>query len=170
MENGCLEKNFIFVPHPWPLPVNTSLSLVLSAFLPSLAPAPSPCEQKLARNLLSLPTVCPIFLDLSFFIVGRSMFLLANGHHNLSVTTRTSNCWVELERDFWWKNVKRAYLRLSLFFPRSVSDSLVVQFRLKKATIINCALFHCAVFVFVFCVLFLFYIFFHYISVIIVHL
>lgn len=76
-----------------------------------------PCEQKLAWNELSVPTVCPIFLDFSYFIRAQSILLLAKGDYNLSVRTRTPNLKAELDLSFGWKHVKGHICASPIFSP-----------------------------------------------------
>lgn len=109
MESSCLERNFILAPQPWTFPLNTNLSLILSTFTHYSSITGSsflPCEQDLACNWLSVPTVCPIFLDLSYFIGGQSILFLAEGGYNLSVRARTSNLKAALDLSLGWKHVK----------------------------------------------------------------
>lgn len=134
MERACLERNFILAPQPWTLPSNTNLSLILSAFTRRSSITRSsflPCEQNLASNRLSVPTVCPIFLDLSYFVGGQSILLLAEGDYNLSVRARTSNLKAALDLSFGWKHVKvhvcASPISFFHFFPRQ-SDFFVLSY------------------------------------------
>lgn len=102
-----------------------------------------PCEQKLAWNELSVPTVCPIFLDLSYFIGGQSILLLAKGDYNLSVRTRTPNLNAELDLGFGWKYVKGHICASPIFFPSSVSDFLVDTMTVSLYCIYCIATVHC---------------------------
>lgn len=122
MESSCLERNFILAPQPWTLPSNTNLSLIPSAFTRYSSITHSSfllCKQDLACNWLSVPTVCPIFLDLSYFIGGQSILLLADGGYNLSVRARTSNLKAAPDLGWGWKRLKRTSATPPL--PSSIS-------------------------------------------------
>lgn len=124
MENGCLERNFILAPHPWTLPLNTNLSLVLSAFLPSLAPASSPVNRNWLETSSQFQQHVQYFLiwavsseDNQYCCWQRVIIIYQGELGPPSLHT-------ELDLCFGWKHVKGHICASPIFFS-SAPDFLV---------------------------------------------